>query len=120
MLIVLTFGLVLNVSMDKGSEAGNELQMDNPTPHPKIRSYQTPCADDKARAVRSNVHTHAQCLRVNPNNTRLKQPVGQNNSNGSLKTDIMISQTLQCLSLYLHSVDSLLAIELIIDHIQHF
>lgn len=31
LLIVLTFALVLNVSMDKGSEAVNQLQMDKKT-----------------------------------------------------------------------------------------
>lgn len=90
LLIVLTFALVLNVSINKGSKIVNQLQMDkNPHRCIAIRDYVLSTRQGQSETM---IHTHAQYLRVNHIKSRLKQPVRWNNSNGSLKIDIMISQ----------------------------
>jgi len=107
----------MNVSMGKGSEAVNRLQIDK-KPRENY-SYQTLCVDYKARTLRNN-GPHTCTVPWSHNNTRLKQPVGRKDSDRSLKIGIMISHVFKRLFLYLHSFDSLLAIELTIDNIQSF
>lgn len=103
--------------MDKASEAVNQLQTEKtPQRYIAIRDWALTTRQGQSETT---IHAPAQYLGVNHNTTRLKQPVGQKNSDGSLKIDIMISQIFKCFSSYLHSIDSLLVIELIIDHI-HF